>query len=314
MKYIHIFLTILISVHFYSCNNNENNFNFIDPSMSQIEMEGEGGEIEMSFTYPDWKVAKIINQNGNISISGDSYSLDGSLIQENYTLKLDSLGRIDAFWTGKGFSIVRNSFTSLNINLKENSTGEEFNFVIVIESGNESKEIQVKQKKSQGYTFDRIEYKLGENDGDSIFIKKGKSFSFNIQSAQEFSFYPINGTGVDKTSFFKSTEPYAFAWTESDSILVELPSEIESGKLYFNGDEAVYTNTSTRNDSKYSNLKETVTIPSGNSGFSIEIQYRKRSISYSLYLINNRTGNEKRINGKWVEFAPTGNYTINWKN
>ncbi|MCG6186291.1 hypothetical protein [Maribellus maritimus] len=311
MKHVNIFLTILISFYFYSCYDSENEFNLIDPSLTQIEMEGEGGETEILFTHSNWKIAGIINQNGDVKISGDSYSIDGSLIRENYTLKLDSLGRVDAFWTNKGFSIVRNSFTSLKVALKENSTGEDFNFTIVLESGNESKEIQVKQKKSQGYTFDRIEYKLDESDGDSIFVKQGTSFSFNLQSSQEFSFHPINGIGIDKTSFFKSAEYDAFAWTESDSILVEIPSGIENGKLYFNGDKTIYTATSIRNDSKYGNLQETVTIPSGNSKFSVEIQYRERNVSYALYLVNNRTEKEKIINGKWVEFAPTGNYTIN---
>jgi len=58
---------------------------------------------------------------------------------------------------------------------------------------------------------------------------------------------------------------------------------------------------------------ETVAIPSGNSEFSVEIQYRKWRVSYSIYLVNNRTKEEKVINGKWVELAPTGNYSIRWK-
>ena len=314
MRYGNIFLIILISFYFYSCDDHDNEFNLIDPSTSLIEMEGEGGEIEISFTYPDWKIARIINQNGNVNISGNSYSLDGSPIRENYTLKLDSLGRMDAIWTDKGFSIIRNSYTSLKIIVKENSTGEDFNFIIILESEKESKEIQVNQKKSNGYAFKKIEYKIDENDGDSIFIKQSTSFSFNVQSPQEFSFAPLQGIDIVKTSYFESAEKDAFVWTESDSVLVEIPSGIWNGELYFNGEKTLYTNASIKSESEYSKQMETVTIPSGKSRFSVEIQYRKRRVSYSLYLENNRTKQEKVINGKWVEFAPTGNYTIRWEN
>lgn len=157
--------------------------------MSVIEMEGEGGEVEVLFTHPYWEVARIINRNGNVSISGDKYSLTGSLIRENSILQLDTLGRIDAFWSNKGFSIIRNNYKTLKVVLRENSTGEDFNFNILLEADNESKEIQVNQKKSLGYTFKKIEYKLEGSDGDSVFVRQGTSYSFNVQSAQDFTFY-----------------------------------------------------------------------------------------------------------------------------
>ncbi len=306
-------LSVLIIFIFYACNKNNNDFNLIDPSISLIEMEGEGGEVKISFTYPDWKIAGIINPNGNVNINGNSYSANGSLIQENYILKLDSLGRIDALWTDKGFSITRNSYTSLEIVVKENSTGEDFNFVIMLESKNGSKEIEVNQRKSQGYTFNKIEYKLGNNDRDSLFVKQGSSYSFNLISGREFTFYPFNGIGIGKTSFFESEEKDVFVWTDPDSVSVIVPSGIWNDELYFNGEEAIYTNISTNKESEFSKQMTTVTIPSGKSEFSVEIQYRERRVSYALYLVNNRTKKEKVINGKWIETAPTGNYTISRK-
>ncbi len=313
MKHAYIFLIILIVFNFYSCDEHEHEFNLIDSSISQIEMEGEGGETEISFTNPDWTIAGIVNQNGNVNISGDIYSLDGSPIRENYTLKLDSLGRMDAIWTDKGFTIVRNSYTSLKVIVKENSTGEDFNFVIILKSENESKEIQVNQKKSQGYTFKKIEYNINEYDGDSIFTKQGTTYGFNIQSVQEFTFAPISGINIVKTSFFKSEEENAFAWIASDSILVKVPSGIWNNELYFNGEESVYTNNLLISKSDYGKYTETINIPAGNSRFSVKIQFRERIVSYSLYLINNRTKNEKVITGKWIEMAPTGDYAIDWE-
>ncbi len=73
---------------------------------------------------------------------------------------------MEAFGGSKGFVITRNTPTSLNIELKENSSGEDFNFTIDLQSGDESKKITIEQKKSQGYNFKSIEYALKENDGD----------------------------------------------------------------------------------------------------------------------------------------------------
>ncbi|HUW07815.1 MAG TPA: hypothetical protein VMW01_16330 [Williamwhitmania sp.] len=315
MKNANIFLVILFSFHFYSCNEHENEFNLIDPSISQIEMEAEGGKIEISFTNPNWTIAGIVNQNSNANINGNCYTLDSVLVRENDILKLDSLGRLDALWGDKGFSIVRNSYSLLNIFVKENATGKDFGFTIILKSGNETKEILVSQKKSQGYTFKKIEYNIDKYDGDSIFIKKGSDYEFiNISSAQEFTLEPFKGNNIVKTSFFKSDEENAFAWTASDSVLVEIPSGIWDNKLYFNGEESVYTNNPLISESNYSSFTKTVIIPQGNSEFSVDIQYRERIVSYSLYLTNNRTKNEKVINGKWIEIAPTGDYAINWKN
>ena len=58
---------------------------------------------------------------------------------------------------------------------------------------------------------------------------------------------------------------------------------------------------------------ETITIPAGQSAFSTEIEYRKRKVSYELRLINNRTAEEKIIEGKWIKFATTGEYSIKWQ-
>lgn len=311
MKYINRFLIILIPFCFFSCNKNDSQFSHIDPSVSLIEMEGEGGETEISFTFPHWKIAGIINENGNVNISGNSYSTDGFLIRENHTLKLDSLGRVETLWSDKGFIITRDSYTSLKIFVRENSTGEDFNFIIKLESENEARNIQISQKRSQGYAFKKIEYELGQNDGDSLFLKTVSSFSFDLLSSQEFSFYPVRG--IDKHSFFESQEEDAFVWTRTDSLPVRIPSGIWNNELYFNGTESIYSGSPVKHESEFNTLEVTVTLPAGKSEVTFQIQFRERRVSYYLYLVNNRTKEEKIIKGQWVETAPTGEYKINWR-
>lgn len=304
---------ILISFLCCSCKDNDPDFNRIQPSVSFIEMEGEGGEVDISFTNPDWEIAGIRNQNGDVFIFGDTYDGDGNLIRKNSNLKLEGQGRLNAIWGDKGFRITRNTATSLNIVVLENSTGEGFNFDLVLESGDESTVIEVNQKKSQGYTFKKIAYHLGTHDGDSIFVRQGIRYTFTVLADREFTFNPVQGINVVKTSLFESNENDAFVWTSANPLSVEVPSDIWDNNIYFAGDECIYTNTSFVSPSDYSNLTETVTIGTGTSTLSIEVQYRKRMVSYVLYLENNRTKAEKLINGKWIEFAPTGQYSINWE-
>ncbi|WP_146128749.1 cupin domain-containing protein [Salegentibacter salegens] len=277
-----------------------------------IEMEAEGGEAEIYFPNGDWHIAKVINQNGHSNIHGSIFSLNGEMIKENSVLSLDEEGEIRAIWGNKGFVITRVTQSSLKILVKENSTGEEFGFLVVLQSGEEFKEIKVNQKKSLGYQFHNVEFSLKEEDGDSLFVKKGTTYRFNVQTSQEFSFSPYGGIDVENQSNFVSSEKDAFVWIENDSVMLEVPIDIYNNEIYFNGEERLY--------SKYTSVKphgfeekDTVTIPPGKSVFFIEQEWRKRQVSYKLSLTNNRTGDEKNIEGKWIEVAPTGKYNVQWQ-
>lgn len=313
MKLKRLFILFLLPAYFISCNSDgEDNIPQIQPSISLIQMEGEGGSIEVSFTNGDWKIAGVDNTDGDVRISGDRYSTDGEIVRENYILSMEGLGRMEATLGGKGFVITRNTTTAFNIELIENSSGEDFNFTIDLQSANESKKITVEQKKSLGYKFTSIEYELKQNDGDSLFIRNGESHKFSIPSPQEFSFSPFTGIEINRKTVFKSDVKDAFVWLKNDSNKVKVPSSIDNENIYTDKEE-VYTNVTTTSDYK-SEQSETVTIPSGKSEFHTQIQFHKRTVSYILYLTNKRTGEVKRIEGKWVEIAPTGKYDIIWKN
>jgi len=313
MKYLNWILLVLISGSLVSCDTDEAD-SPIQVSKDFVELEAEGGETEISITGNDWHIKEILNLNGRVEIRGDLYNLEGEQIEENNVLNLEEFGKIKAFWTDKGFRIIRNSSTSLRIFLAENSSGREFGFVVVIESQGELKEILVTQKHSQGYTFEKIEYYLNENDGDSLYVKEGNTFKFDLESQQEFSFSPINGIDIQRSFYFDSSVNDAFTWLKQDSVMVELPSSIQNNQVSFNEDEGLYTNTVIKTEHRFVDVSKTITLPSGESGFYTEVEYRKRQISYSLHLINNRTAEVKIIEGKWLEYSPTGEYSIHWRN
>ena len=307
---------ILLSIFCVVSCNKEEFEPVINPSVSMIEMEAEGGETQVSFTGTDWIIKEVLNKDkdSNVRISGNSYSLDGTLIRENYTLNLDRLGQVETLWSDKGFRIVRNTLSELKILMKENITGEAFSFAIVLQSGEELKEITVKQKKSEGYRFESIAYDIRENDGDSLYMSTKSSYRFfNVQEPMEFSISPYSGVNVLKRSFFISQEPDAFIWLEKEPVMVKTPSEIYNNEIYLYGEKKLYSNLVS--ESPYDNAKEElITIPVGNSEFFTKIQYRVRKVSYTLVLTNNRTREKKSIEGKWIETSPTGKYTIHWKN
>jgi len=309
MKFKIIFIGLFLSLGLISCSNDKDEMTSIQPSTNLIEMEAEGGETEISFTNGDWSITKVINKEGNVNIIGDLYAQNGEIIQNNKILVLKDLGKIVANWENKGFTITRETSSSLKIKLNENSTGESFNFTLVLNSG---QEINVTQKKSQGYEFSNIKFNTNEEDTDSLFVQKGVTYKFNINEPQSFRFLPYDGLTIQNQSRFESLENDAFAWLEGDSIMIKVPTNIYNDEIYFDGEKRLYSNIWSINPHGFEEM-ETVAIPKGQSSFSTEIELRKRQVSYRLRLINNRTLEEKIIEGKWIEIAPTGKFSIHWQ-
>lgn len=310
IKLLRLFTLLILFAYFASCSN-DNDIPLINPSVTFIEMEGEGGSTDVNFSGSDWKISGITNKNGNVKVNGDIHIFHDGSIRKNHILSLEGFGRIETSGGSQGFVITRDNPTNLNVELKENSSGEEFNFTIDLQSGNEIKKINVEQKKSQGYSFESIEYNLKENDGDSLFVRNGTGYRFNIPSPQDFYFSPFTGIEINKKVYFKSDDKEAFVWFENSSIKVKVPSYIDNQKIYTADEKVVYTNLTIVLPHGFENM-ETVILPSGKSMFTTQIQFRKRIVSYTLHMINKRTGNKKIVEGKWVEIAPTGKYNIKW--
>ncbi|WBL27025.1 hypothetical protein [Zunongwangia sp. HGR-M22] len=292
----------------FSCSSDDDSLSSIQPSTNYIEMEAEGGDAEISFSGGEWNIAEIINIKGDAKLYGDIYKEDGSILRENTVLSLENQGKVMVNWTDRGFTITRPTPTLLKIHLNENSRPEAFNFNLVLSSEEETKEITVSQKVSQGYTFKDLEFFLKEEDGDSLFFRNGMRRKFDIPNPQSMSFSPFGGIDIQRNSQFISEENDAFIWLKNDSISVQVPTSIYEDEIYFNGKKNIYTAEVSIKPHGFDTM-ETLEIPAGESLFLTEIEFRKRQVSYKLYLINNRTNDEKIIEGKWIETAPTGNYS-----
>lgn len=301
-------LFFLCSILFFviSCETNDE----LMVSLQQISVEGEGSTTKVEINETDWYIAEVVNNNGNQRIFGNAYSPDGNLLTENSVLEMKGDGRIESKWGDKGFVITRNTYNSLTVEVLENSTGEPFNFSIFIQGKNKTKEIIVRQKISQGYSFGDIKYFIQDEDKDSLFYRKGGTYQFNITTPVPFTFSPYSGVDIFRQSYFESDNPDAFVWLRNDSVQVNVPQTIYDGKIYFSSRKSVY-GVITKDDYMNENtFMETLNLPAGKSAFHVEQEWQKRVVSYRLTLINNRIKTEKTVEGKWIEITPTGNFKI----
>ena len=305
-----LFFCILVSITcLFSCVEDPEGPK-ISPSVDQIEMEAEGGVQQIDFSSAEWKIERIENVKSDSRIFGDIYSPENVRVSENVLLELEGEGKLDAIWPDKGFSIVRSGQDKLEINLMENSTGEEFGFRVILSSASGESTITVSQKASQGYEFKEITYYVGDGDGDSLYWKRGSTLKLTSPNSQEIEFTPIGGVDPTSSYIFTSKSPDAFVWLKSDSVEVKLPAHFQDGQIYYAEDMGIYTEYLQSELSEFTNLKETITAPAGYSEFRSEYEMRRRILSYVLVLTNNRTGEEKEIEGKINQLSPTGEYKI----
>lgn len=291
----------------YSCSNDD-----VDnaPSQTVVIMEGEGGTKTIKFEDDNWRIAGVINKAGNQRIFGDIFDKDGKLVKKNSLLELDDFGKLDAFWMDKGFTVCRKTTNSFEVVLCENATGEEFNFSIIMENNGKNKEILVKQKISEGYTFECIEYYLDENDIDRVYTKESTSYTYTIPKSQEIEISPFGGGDIMNISYFKSDDSYAFIWFKGNLPNTEVPLSIINGQIYVTDEKKIYGEVSKSWYEAYNSVKEKVLVSAGESKFHIELEWRDRQVSYKLTMKNKRTRDMKIIVGKWLETTPTGKYTI----
>lgn len=295
-------LLAIITINLASCKDEDKGS--IISSQSKFNIEAEGEEIDIHFNDDNWQISAVINKNGDQRIFGEIFSPDGKKIKENDLLELEGLGQLNAYWLNKGFTISRDKPDALKIKVKENLSGEDFNFGIILQNEDGTKEIVVYQKMSQGYTFDKIEYYLQEDDKDSLYFKKGiHTFSSEIPGVT-MTIRPFEGVNYS-LSHFENDDKSVFLWLDEKSINVQVPHDIHNDKIILSEKKHNYNEFT---ETPYiNNTETTIEIPTGYKCY-YDLEWRIRQVSYTLTLTNNRTKDKKCIQGKWIEERPTGSY------
>jgi hypothetical protein len=292
---------------FIACENPEEPA--ITPAVNQIEIAGEGGEYAVELGIGDWQVVRIVNNNGNQRMFGDSFTTDGEIILRNRPLELDGFGSLVSSGSYRGFVISLESVGVLNIALQENGSGSPFSFLIVLQSGDQTREISVDQAISAGYSMDGIEYFLDTDDRDSLYMRNlVATYQFNLTSPREVEISPYNGPNIITNSYFKSDDPDAFIWLARDSVGVSVPVEVYGGDVFLSDQKQIYGGI--LSEPYKPEVMVAVSLPAGVYKFGTDVEWRHRTVSYKLTLTSNSTGESKEVLGKWVETSPTGKYEI----
>ncbi|ANQ47745.1 hypothetical protein MY04_0363 [Flammeovirga sp. MY04] len=159
------------------------------------------------------------------------------------------------------------------------------------------------------YTFKELKFFKSPEDTDSLFQKKVPKLSFNgLPNDVTMPIHPIR---ENKRSYFRCEAKEAFLRLKDQEVSVEIPYQVEGNQIHFlEGQKAVYNRLDHIVESEHNQTKDVIVAPEGSSRFYVDTEFRKRQLSYQLILINNRTGEEKEVHGKWYEIAPTGVYKI----
>ena len=233
-KSILCYFMLICITGLFSCQNDNDDSNIF---VEKIEVEGEGGLLEIPVDMDNWKITGVKNKYGNMNVVGDIYTPEGEKIKENEKLELDGLGSLEANWDNKGFRIIRDAVNSLKIKVMENFTDEEFSFGVIIQNEGQFKEIVINQKISEGYRLGNIEYSLKEGDGDSLYVKKGNiSYKLTFSEPTDFTLSPYSSELFYNTSYFESD----FKWYQEESLIVKVPSSIDNGDVYIYNEERNY--------------------------------------------------------------------------
>ncbi|MCH7408550.1 hypothetical protein MM239_04030 [Belliella sp. DSM 111904] len=281
-----------------------------DVSDVHLEYVGEGGIEVVDLGAEGWKIMSIESLDGMHRLFGDAFDLNDEILLENRLLALDGLGYVVFTGSKVGFEIRHETPGVFEIMLNENASGQHFGFIVTLKNENQNRRIFVDQEVSAGYQFEQIEFYLGENDEDSLYIRNDLfRYYFDFLEPRQVEVSPFNGVDVLINSYFESDSPDAFVWFESESIEVEVPSEIHEGNIYFSGVQSNYSKEPAT--APYlSNQLTTLDAPAGNSVFSTSIEMRKRKVSYKLTIKSKSTSEIKEIEGRWIEISPTGMYQI----
>ncbi|MDR1624415.1 MAG: hypothetical protein LBS04_05520 [Tannerellaceae bacterium] len=308
---------VLCSFGITSCGDDEGDTGIpLQPSIDKIEMEDEGGEIAISLNTEDFIIAGVVDKtNGKDQyITGEIYAVDGESTRYDERLYLEGMGQLQAAWNGGSFCIVRDTPSSLKVIVDEKITVTAFGFAIILQSSkNERKAIVVRQKGSEGYTFDKIAYALPKAvSGLGTYITPLQTIPPGVSG--KYPLYPyhyIDDTRV--VSYFRSDERNAFAWMDNGKIEVEVPSGIKDNLIYYDKtkhpyDESTYLKPGDLDE----NTTVVMDVPAGKSAFYIKFNVQYLNFPYALTLTNNRTGAKKEFKGTWIEGSFTGDYEIVW--
>jgi len=276
---------------FVSCSQENDN---LITSFADTMLEGEDSVVVIPTNTADWNISCVYNPDG-LPI----YDING------LPLQLKGLGEISSSW----FRIKRESSMELKVEVDENFDAGTRGMIIELSQGPILENITIRQKKSEGYVFSKIDYMLEDGDGINEFSEPYVSTSSFVMSNktsvdQKMILYPYRGLQSEST--FISDDATAFSWASGDEVEVKVPTDISHGTIFYDNSLRKYDKKSTQFLSKINDQIFNVKVPANTVSTAqiTNIKYQKIQATYYMTLVSRRTKMEKHIKGKWIQTSP----------
>lgn len=303
-----LFLFLLCVAGFIGCDDKDNAPGGIRPSVNNLTFSGEGDSATITFASGDWKIIGVMN--GRTGIAGKIYDENYKLQDENVRLELDATGYLKC---DDHFLISRTDPLSLKVEVFENLTNEDYNIVIMLQSGDQIENIYVFQSQSLGYDFEKIEYTLLPDSYKKTWYSSFINMEYSLppNSSTTDVYYPFQ---MEKDMVTFNTDTYKpFMWIQRDqTVLVDVPHGVYQGELYYSSEKAIYSNRSVYFPIAFPDKEYLVTPPEGDSKGYIEIEGVEFKASYRIYIRNRVTQKIKTYDGILRRRYPTGNANTVW--
>lgn len=303
----------MVALPFTSCSDPEEPEIIICLPDKALVFESTGGTKELPIALDNWEVAVVLS-NSQTFVFGDIYDENNNLIQENSPMKLTGPGRMTSNWDYRGFTFTRTSDNKLILDIHENFYDEGFTYDLLLTSGEYSQRIPFEQKKSAGYSFEKITYTLSPGDGDSIYTARPNNMIDIItnQTNQiiEVIQYPL--FGVAETVIFTS-EDRIKDYLGQNSVEVDIPSTVYNDKIYFDSKQVIYDYYRKELPAPFNDISESCFFKPGKTTSTTFAEFRQTKVSYTVTYINKETQDTYEVKGKFIRVVPTGKYELTFE-
>lgn len=293
---VHIAACLLMLWGACGCNSDV----FVDniqPSVSNLSLDGNGESATISFQSSDWNIWSIQTFSNGFRHIYKVYNENGNLEMTDYNPYLKGLGKIECDENMTSFTIERSNSKQIKITANENLRSSDFPFVIVAGNDYESQEIHVSISPSDRYVFNRISYSLDSYSHDMPLEEKN-SMTINNNGNNPLLLHPMPYQGEHHIVTFASDSPEAFQLLGEQPIEIEIPT-LNDGVLSMSHDKAVYSPYPQKLPLPFDNtVEKEISVPPHSSQFiTLWLEYECFETAFTLYAIHPKTKKQRIITG-----------------
>lgn len=304
----------MVALTFTSCSNENELEIVICPVDKALAFESTGGRKELPIAFENWEVAVVLSNSAS-SVFGDIYDENNNLIQKDSPMKLTGPGRMTSNWDYKGFTFTHTSDNKLIIDIHENFYDESFTYDLLLTSGEYTQRIPFEQKKSAGYSLEKITYSLSPSDGDSIYTEQSRALidKIIVHSNRPVEMTVLPFYNIFDTHIFTSDDKRKEILLGKDSVEVNIPIEVYNDKIYFDSKASIYNYAFKQKDCSYKRVEVTRLFEPGTTKQILFAEFKQTKVSYTATYINKETQTTYEVKGKFIRVVPTGKYELTFE-